>query len=71
MTLSCIISIRDWVNMNTVIKKISPFPMPEILPFLDNFKDVFDNYATLHSAECYFTGLLSDIPYKNCVRYDG
>lgn len=51
--------------MNTVIKKISPFPIPKILRFLDNFKDVFGNYATLHSAERYFTGLLSDIPYKN------
>ncbi len=60
--------------MNIVIKKISPFPMPKILRFLDNFKDVFSNYATLHSAERYFTGLLSDIPYKNCgmmAEYNG
>ena len=63
---SCIISTRGWVNMSTIIKKISPYPMLKILRFLDNFKDVFGNYATLHSAERYFTGLLSDIPYKNC-----
>lgn len=46
--------------------------MSKRLKFLDNFKDVFGNYTTLHSAKRYFTGLLSDISYKNCgmmVKY--
>lgn len=55
----------NWVNINTLIKKLSPFSMPKILQFIYNFEGVFGNYATLHSAECYFTGFLSDVPYKN------
>lgn len=52
--------------MNGKIKKVPPHPMPKIQRFIDKFKPVFRSTATLHSAERYFTGLLSDIPYKNC-----
>ncbi len=52
--------------MDTVIKKIAPFAMPKIQRFINKFMSTFRSRATLHSAERYFTGLLSDIPYKNC-----
>lgn len=52
--------------MNTIIKKIAPFAMPKIQRFINKFKGVFHSNATLHTAERYFTGLVSEIPYKNC-----
>jgi SRSO17 transposase len=40
--------------------------MPKLQRFLDNFKTIFRRSDTMRSAERYITGLLSDIPYKNC-----
>jgi len=52
--------------MEKVIKKIPPHPLPKIQRFLDNYKNTFRCTDTMRSAERYFTGLLSDVPYKNC-----
>ncbi len=40
--------------------------MPKLQRFLDKFESVFKRSDTMRSAERYVTGLLSDIPYKNC-----
>lgn len=52
--------------MDKVIKKIAPYPLMKIQRFLDNFINSFRCSDTMHSAARYFTGLLSDVPYKNC-----
>lgn len=52
--------------MNTILKKVPPYPMPKLQRFLDNFKNIFKRSDTMSSAERYTTGLLSEIPYKNC-----
>jgi len=52
--------------MNNTIKKASPYPLPKLQRFMDKFKNIFRRSDTMHSAERYITGLLSDIPYKNC-----
>jgi len=52
--------------MEKIIKKIPPHPLPKIKRYIDNFESVFRCTDTMHSAERYFTGLLSDVPYKNC-----
>ena len=52
--------------MNTILKRVPPYPMPKLQRFLDNFKTIFKRSDTMRSAERYTTGLLSEIPYKNC-----
>jgi len=52
--------------MNNILKRVPPYPMPKLQRFLDNFKTIFKRSDTMRSAERYTTGLLSDIPYKNC-----
>lgn len=52
--------------MNILLKKVPPYAMPKLQRFLNNFKTVFKRSNTMSSAERYTTGLLSDIPYKNC-----
>jgi len=48
------------------IKKAPPHPLPKLQRFLDNFRSIFRCSETMHSAERYSTGLLSDISHKNC-----
>ncbi len=40
--------------------------MLKLQRFLNNFKNIFKRSDTMRSAERYTTGLLTDIPYKNC-----
>ncbi|NSW91531.1 MAG: hypothetical protein HPY74_12820 [Firmicutes bacterium] len=49
-----------------IIKKISPFALPKLQRYLDKFMNIFRRSDTMNAAERYITGLLSDIPYKNC-----
>ena len=51
---------------NATIKKIAPFALPKLQKYLDKFKNIFRRSDTMNAAERYMTGLLSDIPYKNC-----
>lgn len=51
---------------DTTIKKIAPFALPKLQRYLDKFKNIFRRSDTMNAAERYTTGLLSDIPYKNC-----
>lgn len=51
---------------NATIKKIAPFALPKLQKNLDKFKNIFRRSDTMNAAERYMTGLMSDIPYKNC-----
>ncbi len=46
--------------------KGSPDPLPELEEFLKPFAPLFRRASSRHSLERYVTGLLTDLPRKNC-----
>jgi SRSO17 transposase len=46
--------------------KASPDPLPEVGVFLAPFASVFHNRQSWRTVERYVTGLLTDLPRKNC-----
>lgn len=53
------------MNSSTVLKA-SPDPLPEVAAFLEPFAPLFRRTESRESLERYVTGLLTDLPRKNC-----
>jgi len=50
----------------TITPRASPDPVPEVADFLAPFTPLFHRPASRESLERYVTGLLTDLPRKNC-----
>src|SRR5438270_11069162 len=48
------------------VPKASPDPLPEVAAFLEPFAPLFRRAESRASLERYVTGLLTDLPRKNC-----
>ena len=48
------------------LPKGSPDPLPELATFLEPFAPLFRRATSRRSLERYVTGLLTDLPRKNC-----
>jgi SRSO17 transposase len=48
------------------VPKESPDPLPELAAFLEPFAPLFRRVTSRRSLERYITGLLTDLPRKNC-----
>src|SRR5438309_3491641 len=48
------------------VPKASPDPLPEVAAFLAPFAPLFRRTESRESLERYVTGLLTDLPRKNC-----
>jgi SRSO17 transposase len=48
------------------VPKASPAPLPELATFLTRFAPLFRRSQSRESLERYVTGLLTDLPRKNC-----
>src|SRR5579883_1235071 len=48
------------------LPKGSPDPLPELAAFLQPFAPLFRRSTSRKSCERYVTGLLTDLPRKNC-----
>src|SRR6201993_3221876 len=54
-------------HMNTsVVPKASPETLPELATYLEPFAPLFRRSTSRESVERYLTGLLTDLPRKNC-----
>ena len=51
---------------NHVVPKASPDPLPELAAYLQPFAPLFRRSTSRESVERYLTGLLTDLPRKNC-----
>src|ERR687887_1518043 len=49
-----------------VVPKASPAPLPELATYLTPFAPLFRRSTSRASVERYLTGLLTDLPRKNC-----
>jgi SRSO17 transposase len=49
-----------------VVPKASPAPLPELATYLAPFTPLFRRSTSRESLERYVTGLLTDLPHKNC-----
>jgi SRSO17 transposase len=49
-----------------VVPKASPVPLPELATYLTPFASLFRRSTSRESLERYVTGLLTDLPRKNC-----
>jgi SRSO17 transposase len=49
-----------------IVPKASPAPLPELATYLAPFAPLFRRSASRESLERYVTGLLTDLPRKNC-----
>src|SRR4029450_2258837 len=71
ITTSAIFPSRDMEvvisHMQTsVVPKASPETLPELATYLTPFAPVFRRSTSRESVERYLTGLLTDLPRKNC-----
>src|SRR5215204_6841225 len=53
-------------NIPYAVPKASSDPLPEISSFLEPFAPLFRRAQSRRSLERYVTGLLTDLPRKNC-----
>src|SRR6266849_9720572 len=53
------------MNMKAV-PKAAPTPLPELETYLQTFSKLFRRSWSRQSCERYITGLLTDLPHKNC-----
>src|SRR5260370_39164761 len=53
------------MNMKAV-PKAAPTPLPELETYLETFIKLFRRSWSRQSCERYITGLLTDLPHKNC-----
>jgi SRSO17 transposase len=53
------------MNMKAV-PKAAPTPLPELATYLQPFTKLFRRSWSRQSCERYITGLLTDLPHKNC-----
>src|SRR5438445_8725335 len=68
---SAVFPLRDieavFSRMQTpVVPKASPETLPELVPYLAPFAPLFRRSTSRESVERYLTGLLTDLPHKNC-----
>jgi SRSO17 transposase len=49
-----------------VVPTASPAPLPELATYLEPFAPLFRRSTSRESLERYVTGLLTDLPHKNC-----
>src|SRR5437764_14903627 len=49
-----------------VVPKASPETLPELVTYLTPFAPLFRRSTSRESVERYLTGLLTDLPRKNC-----
>jgi hypothetical protein len=49
-----------------VVPKASPAPLPALATYLALFAPIFRRSTSRESLERYVTGLLTDLPRKNC-----
>ena len=49
-----------------VVPKASPDALPELTTYLQPFAPLFRRTTSRESVERYVTGLLTDLPRKNC-----
>src|SRR2546427_6067091 len=49
-----------------VVPKASPETLPELVPYLEPFAPLFRRSTSRESVKRYLTGLLTDLPRKNC-----
>jgi len=49
------------------LPKSAPDPLPELAAFLESFAPLFRRATSRRSLERYVTGLLTDLPRKNCA----
>lgn len=49
-----------------VVPKASPETLPELATYLEPFAPLFRRSTSRASVERYLTGLLTDLPRKNC-----
>jgi SRSO17 transposase len=54
-----------------VVPKASPAPLPELETYLTPFAPLFRRATSRESLERYMTGLLTDLPRKNCDTIAG
>ena len=71
ITTSAVYPLRDMdvvsPYMNThVVPKASPDTLPELATYLEPFAPLFRRSTSRASVERYVTGLLTDLPHKNC-----
>jgi SRSO17 transposase len=52
--------------MPVAVPKAGPAPLPELAAFLEPFAPLFRRSESRESLERYLTGLLTDLPRKNC-----
>jgi SRSO17 transposase len=52
--------------MPVAVPKAGPSPLPELAAFLEPFAPLFRRSESRESLERYITGLLTDLPRKNC-----
>jgi SRSO17 transposase len=50
----------------SVVPKASPETLPELATYLEPFAPLFRRSTSRESVERYLTGLLTDLPHKNC-----
>jgi SRSO17 transposase len=50
----------------SVVPKASPETLPELATYLELFAPLFRRSTSRESVERYLTGLLTDLPHKNC-----
>src|SRR5207248_10179261 len=50
----------------SVVPKAAPSPLPELDAFLQPYRSLLQRAQSRQSLERYITGLLTDLPRKNC-----
>src|SRR5436190_8249415 len=71
MKTSAIFPLRDitvvvFPMQTPVVPKASPETLPELATYLEPFAPLFRRSTSRESVERYLTGLLTDLPRKNC-----
>jgi hypothetical protein len=49
-----------------MVPRAGPLPLPEVAEYLAPFRPIFRYRPSWESVESYVTGLLTDVPRKNC-----
>src|SRR4051812_40041429 len=58
--------LRRVVMQRVAVPKASPSPLPEVAAYLEPFAALFRRAESRGGLERYVTGLLTDLPRKNC-----
>src|SRR3954462_1522748 len=66
-----VVRMDESPNISDSVPKASCDPLPEIARFLEPFAPLLRRSQSRHSLERYVTGLLTDLPRKNCDTIAG